>query len=308
MVTDRSPTITDWLADIPSDTEEAPWMSMPDYQLWAIHLLLSILRRYRGLKGLRWYIGAELWITLPRPGLPDLSVSPDLFMAEADSHGRGSWNIQEERQPPRFVLEIVTAESWDRDTKEKRDIYDFLGVEEYAIFAPLREDGGPKLFGYHRGPFGPWQPWQPVGGALRSRALDGLTLEVSATDKHYLRLRDASGRLLPTPEEAEAESVRSEARMARRVEAARVRAAESARQAAESARQAAESIRQAEAARAGEAEAARQVEEARAAEAEMARQAEEARAAEAEMARRFAEAEARAALLEAELTRLRQAN
>ena len=280
MVTDRSPTITDWLADIPSDTEEAPWMSMPDYQLWAIHLLLSILRRYRGLKGLRWYIGAELWITLPRPGLPDLSVSPDLFMAEADSHGRGSWNIQEERQPPRFVLEIVTAESWDRDTKEKRDIYDFLGVEEYAIFAPLREDGGPKLFGYHRGPFGPWQPWQPVGGALRSRALDGLTLEVSATDKHYLRLRDASGRLLPTPEEAEAESVRSEARMARRVEAARVRAAES--------------IRQAEAARAGEAEAARQVEEAR--------------AAEAEMARRFAEAEARAALLEAELTRLRQAN
>ncbi|HXT35779.1 MAG TPA: Uma2 family endonuclease [Chloroflexota bacterium] len=208
MAAHRSPTITDWLATIPSDTEEAPWMSMPDYQLWAIHLLLSILRRYRGLQGLRWYIGAELWVTLPRPGLPDLSVSPDLFMADADSHWRTSWNIQGERQPPRFVLEIVTAESWARDTEEKRDIYDFLGVEEYAIFAPLREDGGPKLFGYHRGPFGLWQPWEPVGGALRSRALGGLTLEVSATDKHYLRLRDASGRLLPTPEEAEAEAAR----------------------------------------------------------------------------------------------------
>ncbi|MGH2409219.1 MAG: Uma2 family endonuclease [Chloroflexota bacterium] len=271
MVTHRSPTITDWLANIPSDTEEAPWMSMPDYQLWAIHLLLSILRRYRGLQGLRWYIGAELWVTLPRPGLPDLSVSPDLFMAEADSRGRTSWNIQEERQPPRFVLEIVTEASWARDTEEKRVVYDFLGVEEYAIFAPLRDDGGPKLFGYHRGPFGPWQPWQPEGGALRSRALGGLTLEVWAADDRFLRLRDTSGQLLPSPEEAEAESARAEARMAR-----------------------------------AKARMARQAEAARAAEAEMARQAEAARAAEAEMARRLEVAEARAALLEAELTHLRE--
>ncbi|HVA89294.1 MAG TPA: hypothetical protein VNL71_05585 [Chloroflexota bacterium] len=37
MVVHHSVTSTDWLAAIPSDTEEAPWMSMPDYQLWAIH-------------------------------------------------------------------------------------------------------------------------------------------------------------------------------------------------------------------------------------------------------------------------------
>jgi Uma2 family endonuclease len=147
MATPHPVTVIDWLANMPSDTEEAPWMVMPDYQFWAIHLLVSILRRHRAEQRLRWYIGSELWVSLPRPGLPNLDTAPDLFVAEGDTHSRTSWDIREEGQAPPFVLEVVTGASWERDTQQKRAIYELMGVEEYAIFAPRRKDGGPKLLG-----------------------------------------------------------------------------------------------------------------------------------------------------------------
>ncbi len=204
MATPHPVTITDWLADMPSDTEEAPWMVMPDYQLWTLHLLLSILRRHRAEQRLRWYIGSELWVTLPRPGMANLDTAPDLFVAEGDTHSRTSWNIREEGQAPRFVLEVVTGASWDRDTQEKRAIYELMGVEEYAVFAPRRNDGGPKLLGYHRGVFGQWQVWRAEAGGLRSRALGGLLLKVVEAEGTVLRLYDTQGRLLPSDDEARA--------------------------------------------------------------------------------------------------------
>ncbi len=232
-------TITDWLADIPSDTEEAPWMVMPDYQFWAIHLLVSILRRHRAEQRLRWYIGAELWVSLPRPGLPNLDVAPDLFVAEGDTRSRTSWNIRAEGQAPRFVLEVVTGASWDRDTQQKRAVYELMGVEEYAIFAPLRADGGPKLFGYHQGVFGQWQVWPREAGGLRSRALGGLQLRVVDAAGTVLRLYDAQGRLLPSDEEAAAAERQTAVTERQRAEDERHRA-DAARQAAADERRRAE--------------------------------------------------------------------
>jgi Uma2 family endonuclease len=277
MVTPRQVSTTDWVTEIPNDTEEAPWMVMPDYQLWALHLLLSILRRHRAAQHPRWYIGAELWVTRPGPGMANLEVAPDLFVAEGDSASRTSWNVGTEGQPPRFVLEIVTGASWLRDTTEKPVLYERLGVEEYAIFAPLREDGGPKLFGYHRGGFGRWEAWPRAGAGLRSRALGGLLLQVDEGDERFVRLYDAQGRLLPSDEEAADE--------------ARARAREERRRTANAQRQAAEAQRQAAEARTREQDAQRQV-------------VDERRRAVSE-AQRAAEAEARIAALEAELARLR---
>ncbi|MGH2387169.1 MAG: Uma2 family endonuclease [Chloroflexota bacterium] len=224
MATPHPLTITDWLADMPSDTEEAPWMVMPDYQFWAIHLLVSILRRHRAEQRLRWYIGSELWVTLPRPGLANLDTAPDLFVAEGDTKSRTSWNIREEGQPPRFVLEVVTGASWERDTRDKRAIYELMGVEEYAVFAPQRKDGGPKLLGYHRGVFGQWQAWPTEAGGLRSRALGGLLLKVVEAEGTVLRLYDARGRLLPSNEEGEEAAVRHAEEERQRAEEERQRA------------------------------------------------------------------------------------
>jgi len=202
MATPHPVTITDWLVDIRNDSNDAPWMVMPGYQLWALHMLLSVLVLHRKEQRLRWYIGSRLLVRLPRPGLPSLDVAPDLFITEGDTHSRTSWDIWEEGQPPRFVLEVVTDVSWDRDTSEKRDIYNLIGVEEYAIFAPLRADEGPKLFGYRRGVLGRWEAWAEEKGGLRSRALGGLLLKVVEADDTLLRLYDPQERLLLSHEEA----------------------------------------------------------------------------------------------------------
>jgi Uma2 family endonuclease len=279
-------------------------MVMPDYQFWVVHLLVSILRRHRAEQRLRWYIGAELWVTLPRPGLPNLDVAPDLFVAEGDTKSRTSWNIRAEGQAPRFVLEVVTGASWDRDTHEKRAVYELMGVEEYAVFAPLRADGGPKLFGYHQGVFGQWQVWRAEADGLRSRALGGLHLKVVEAEQSLLRLYDAQGRLLPSDEEAAAAERRQAEAARRQAEAAR-RQAEIARRQAEAARRQAEAERQRaeEESRRAEEESRRAEEESRRAEKES-RRADAERQAAADERRRAEEAEARAVALEAELARL----
>ncbi len=177
-------------------------------------------------------------------------MAPDLFVAEGDSTSRTAWNVAVEGQPPRFVLEIVTGASWLRDTTEKPVLYERLGVEEYAIFAPRREDGGAKLFGYHRGGCGRWEDWPREGDGLRSRALGGLLLQIDEADERFLRLSDAQGRRLLSDEEAveeERERAREERRRARE---ARAREQEAQRQAAEERRRA-----EGEAQRAAEAEA-----------------------------------------------------
>jgi len=182
-----------------------------EYQWNIVNLLMSVLRQHIRRHDLRWYIAAELLVTAPiRPrNRRPLSVAPDLMMAEADDRERVSWRIVEEGGPPAFALEVVTAESMERDLDDKPDIYDVMGVREYAIFAPRRTDGGPLLSGYARQEDGTFAPWPArEDGALTSTVL-GLDLVV--VDGRWLRLRDGDGVLLPSAqEEAERERARAD--------------------------------------------------------------------------------------------------
>jgi Uma2 family endonuclease len=139
--------------------------------------------------------------------------------------------VRVEGQVPPFVLEVVTKDSWERDTVEKPLLYDAMGVQEYVIFAPQRKDGGPLLFDYHRDAEGRFVPWDTdEQGALHSAVLGGLTLYVE--EGEWLRLRDAQGQRLPSAEEeaerAEREAARAEqeaaARQAAEAELERLRA------------------------------------------------------------------------------------
>ena len=201
------------------DTEEAPWMVMPDFQWRVISLFMSILRLHVRRRGLRWYLAAELKVTMPRPGNDrPLDFAPDLMMAEAEDIERTSWNVRAEGPPP-FVLEVVTEESKGRDTEDKPPLYEAIGVREYAIFAPRARDGDPKLFGYRRDDEGRFVPWRAdADGILWSTSLElGLYVE----DGKWLRVRDAQGHRLPSAEEeaarAEQEATRAE-EQARRAE------------------------------------------------------------------------------------------
>ena len=206
MATIQSPPLTDTellLLTTSDDTEEAPWMPMPDWQWRTIALLVAMLRRHALEHGLRWYVAGELKISMPRmprkPSSRELDLVPDLLVAMAEDAERSSWNVGLEGAPPALVLEVVTEESWDRDTDEKPALYEAMGVTEYAIFAPLRRDGGPILFGYRRDPQDGWVPWQVDGeGRLRSEVLEEVRLY---PEGNRLRLLDTAGVPLPTEEE-----------------------------------------------------------------------------------------------------------
>lgn len=227
----------EWLLlTTPDDTEEAPWMTMPDMQWRVITLLYSILRRYARAQGLRWYVVAELKIIMPRRLVPRiLDLGPDLLMAAAEDRERTSWQVEHEGGPPLFVLEVVTEESWYRDTVEKPLLYEQMGVREYAIFAPERKDGGPKLFGYKRDSAENWVPWAPdARGMLRSAAMGNIRLYAEGA---RLRARDPRGhRLLTDEEAADREAARAEREIMRADRAAARAEQEAARAEQEAAR------------------------------------------------------------------------
>ncbi len=281
------------LLTTPNDTEEAPWMTMPDFQWRVIALLMSILRRHMGQHNLHWYLAAELRVTMPRQvramrrkaNRRSLDLGPDLLMAEADDIERTSWNVRVEGQPPALVVEITTEDSWERDTEDKPLLYDLMGVTEYVIFAPRRKSVGPKLFGYQRNEDGRFVEWQAdAEGMLRSEMLGGLRLYVE--DDKWLRARDEAGnRLLSDGESADQETQRAD-RETRRAGQATQQAEQATQQAEQATQRAERAVQRAEQAaqRAEQEVAARQTAEARALEAER-----RAAAVEAELARIRAE-------------------
>jgi|SRR5205085_2274401 len=82
MVTPRQLSATEWLLlTTPDDTEEAPWMVVPEFQWRVVALLMSVLRLYVRRRGLRWHLAAELKITMPRQIIPrSLDLAPDLMV------------------------------------------------------------------------------------------------------------------------------------------------------------------------------------------------------------------------------------
>ncbi len=234
-----------YVLTLQSDTEEAPWMVMTDFQWNVVALLKSILEQHARRQRLGWYLSAELKVTMPLPvGTPlppgmtigaaqrALDAAPDLIMAVADDRERSSWKVADEG-PPLFVLEVVSEESLKRDLVEKPVLYQVMGVREYAIYAPHRKDGGPSLLGFRRDDAGQFVAWTvDAQGILWSDTL-GLGLCRVANDR--LRVRDRSGVLLLSPtEEAVAEAARAEQEAARaEQEAARAEQEAALRQAAE---------------------------------------------------------------------------
>jgi Uma2 family endonuclease len=210
------------------DTNESPWMTMPEFQYFVARLFVGILRLHAQRRGLGWHVTGELSVTAPKPEGGTLTLGPDAFVVEADERMRDSWDVLREGKPPGLVLEIVTKDSIYRDTVQKPEYYQNMGVDEHVIYWPDRKDGGPKLYGYRRGSDGAWGEWAVESdGVLLSGVLGGLGLRMG--DHPWLRVVDERGELLPSPEEeaerAEREAKRAE-REAKRAEREAERAAE----------------------------------------------------------------------------------
>jgi Uma2 family endonuclease len=219
------------LQEAVDDTDDAPWMTMPEFQFRLIQLLLGILDLHARRQGLGWHVTGELGVRMPKPGAADmLTLGPDLFVVEADRGLRTTWDIPAEGQPPRFVLEVVTQDSVQRDTApdQKVGYYAAMGVEEYAIYWPERRSEGPKLFGYRRDDAGRWVLWSTdAQDVLWSRALGGLGLTVAEVP--WLQVVDQHGNVLPSLDEEADRAEREAERAEREAERAALLEAEVAR-------------------------------------------------------------------------------
>ena len=214
----------EFLNTFPDDTNRSPWMVETDLHALAATVFREALRRYRA----DWYVSGNIAVLYARPDWRTGQVSPDALVAFAPNVLRDAFDSRVEPGGfPPFVLEVVSTESRDRDTgrTKKVQLYERLGVREYAIFDP-RARRGPPLHGYRRTPGGQWVEWPlEESGALRSEVL-GLDLRVEGT---LLRPYTRAGLRLPTDEEARKEAEarareEAEARAAAEAEVAALRA------------------------------------------------------------------------------------
>jgi Uma2 family endonuclease len=210
----------EFLRTVEDDTEEAPWMVMGDPQIQAATGLYWSLRIYAAEQKLPWYVGSMLPILYPRPGLArNGQIAPDVLVAFVQQRVRHSYDLEEEGQPPAFVLEVISPSSVLQDTIKKRRTYRILGVQEYALFAPEPKPGLPPLQGYRRSADGRFLHWPlDAQGGLYSRVL-GLRLVAEGLGLHAVQ---SDGTPLLTPEQesearrqAEAAQRQAEALVAR---------------------------------------------------------------------------------------------
>jgi Uma2 family endonuclease len=171
--------------------------------------LIETLKRHRAADPL-YYVSGNLLVHYVE-GDRRRHVAPDVFVVRGIAkHHRDNYLIWKEGKGPEAAIEVTSRSTRDEDVEDKFRLYEeVLKVYEYFLFDPHNEYLTPQLQGY-RLIDGKYVRIEPVDGRLPSEIL-GLHLEANGNE---LRLYDpATGRWLPTPQEAlhEAEAARQEA-------------------------------------------------------------------------------------------------
>jgi Uma2 family endonuclease len=181
------------------DMEDAPWMVMGSLQWDAAVLFHQSVREYAQRNQLPWFVAGMLPILFRWPGIHEKhQVAPDVFVAFTNDRPRSSFDLEVEGPMPPFVLEVVSPSSTLRDRETKRQAYEYLGVQEYALFTPSAR-GESTLDGYRRGEAGEFTSWsKDERGWLWSEVL-GLYL---VPQGEVVRAASGDGQLIPTLRES----------------------------------------------------------------------------------------------------------
>jgi Uma2 family endonuclease len=195
-------------------------------------LIEALERRYAAVPDV--WVGGNLFLCYEK-GNPAAIVAPDVLLAKGVTKWDRPNYLLWEETPPSLVIEVTSRKTRREDQRDKKSLYERLGVEEYALFDPYGEYLKPRLQGF-RLESGRYQsiPLQEDGSLLSQTT--GLTLR---PEGERLRLVDtATGEPLLWTDELEAARRKAEAKAAKEAAARRKAEAKAAEEAA--ARQAAE--------------------------------------------------------------------
>ena len=146
------------------------------------------------------FVGCNLTIYFV-DGSEERAIQPDVFVSFGSPKGRRRvWLAWEEGTLPDFVLEVASKSTYRRDEREKRDIYERMGVTEYWQFDPTGDYLKPVLQGRRLNAAGAYEslPLAITQTGLLHGVSNVLGLHVCA-DGSRLRLYDpATGEFLLT--------------------------------------------------------------------------------------------------------------
>jgi Uma2 family endonuclease len=187
-----------------------------------VDIILALRDFYRDMPDV--YVSGNLLMYYTE-GIPTDSVAPDVFIVKGvPKRKRRIYKVWEEGKPPDVVIELTSKSTRRDDILRKKELYQFLKVDEYFIFDPLGEYLQPMLQGYRLFE-GRYEPIVSSEGRLRSLMLN---MELVHHGETLFLIDLQTGKQLLTPlEEAEA----------RRKAQAKWQKAEEARQKAEEAQQ-----------------------------------------------------------------------
>jgi len=191
-----------------------PMAETPEHQTVMIDLILGLRRRYADVPDI--WVGGNFFLCYEE-GNPRAHVSPDVMLAKGvkKEKKRPNYLLWEEK-PPSLVVEVTSRTTRDEDLGKKKDLYKWMGVEEYILFDPFGEYLRPPLQGY-RLEGGRFQPIRrEEDGSLLSRTT-GLRFK---PEGERLRLVEvATGESLRWPDEIEAAYILAEKRATEEAEA-----------------------------------------------------------------------------------------
>lgn len=146
------------------------------------------------------FVGASLTLYYV-DGSEERVIQPDVFVSfGSPNRSRRVWLAWEEGKLPDFVLEVASKSTHLRDEREKRTIYERMGVTEYWQFDPTGDYLSPALHGLRLNATGTYEslPLTTTPGGMLSGVSSVLDLHV-CRDGSRLRLFDpVAGEFLPT--------------------------------------------------------------------------------------------------------------
>lgn len=122
-----------------------PMAESPTHLLEMLYVIAALRRRYRFEPDV-YAVGNMLFYY--REGDPRSVISPDVFVVKGiPDRRRDIFQLWKEKAPC-FVMEITSKSTRREDLRHKKDLYEWMGVEEYILYDPRGEYLKPPLQGY----------------------------------------------------------------------------------------------------------------------------------------------------------------